>query len=233
MIMSKFVKRLKEQSFGFLLAKCIYMHKNKKFTDLIRFGSAGIIYRNINYNPIIRQRRALLCYMNNDNDNLQALVHTNIEERYVIEKYFIDNNYVVDICDCKNDNTLFSLRENEYDIVWGFGKSYQMAYSLWPNAFHIEYFTETPFWYSFMKESERISYYRERYRIKKGLYRTGMFYQKDDENRADAIICMCEESLFGGNIPIRRIFPHGMFNNTYEYCSRRDNNSILFFGTAG
>ena len=222
----------------FALLKVFLNRKNSRFMDLVLYGEEGIIYRNLGKNPLKKQKKALICYLTNaqDEQELCDVTHTNIEEKYIITQCFLKKGFQVDICDCRNTGIIRTLFSNSYDVIFGFGPAYQLACKQWDTAFCIEYFTESPYWYSKKKESERVEYYSSRTGKRKKLYRTGMFYAENDEYCADAIICMCEKSLFDArNIPVYKICPHGLYNSNYcfERVHERDSRSFLFFGTAG
>lgn len=218
------------------ILKLIKKRKDQNFIDLILYELDGLILRNLNKDVLHRQKKVLICYLLNMQDDQQLLnvSHTNIEEKYIIVKYFIENGYQIDICDCRNVTTIKKLSANEYDIIFGFGPAYQWAYKQWKNAFHIEYYTESPYWYSAVKERERVEYYNRRTGKNATTYRTGLFYQNNDEYNADAIICMCDETYFKGiKAKPLRIYPHGLYNKQFEFFMGKDSKSFLFFGTAG
>lgn len=234
--MSRDIHIKEKNKFLFSILKLIKNRKNEDYMNLVLYGNEGIVSRNINKNVLEKQKKVLICYLTNvqDEQELEKSLHTNIEEKYVITQYFIENNYQIDICNCRNIHTIKRLCNNQYDIIFGFGSAYQWACNQWKDALHIEYFTESPFWYSEKKEKERVEYYKLRTGKKKDLYRTGMFYKKNDEFNADAIICMCEgEHLKDVQAQVFRIYPHGLYNKNFNFGADKQTDSFLFFGTAG
>lgn len=210
---------------------------NQHLKSYLYHGEKGVVIRNINFDPFCeKQKRVLICYLNNQLDNLenQAVFHTNIEEKYIIQRYFIENNYIIDICDCASTTVYDVVKDIQYDIVFGFGSAYRKLYSI-KNAHFIEYFTESPFWYSKQEEEKRISYHNEIFGTQHKVFRTGMFYSDQDENKADEIIHMCDGSLLGDvNKSKYRIYPHGLYNKKYVFnVNNKDKKNFLFFGTAG
>lgn len=198
------------------------------------------INMNINYDATINnQKKVLICYLPTDeyeHVTREKVYHTNKVERYQIIKSFIKKNYCIDVCHCLDEKAIGKLSSERYDVIFGMGTAYKQAIKKWPDAVHIIYYTESPFWYSKQQESLRIQMFCEKTGIHKKLVRTDVFYHEDDEKEADAIICMCDENLFYKlEKPIYRITPHGLKSigidkNLFE---KRDERHFLVFGTVG
>lgn len=221
--------------------RCLKKRNDKEFMDYVlkeRHGEP--INININYDAAMReQKRVLICYLpiNEYKDiDVEQMSHTNKIERYQIIRSFIKKGYCVDICHCLDRKAILKLADVHYDVIFGFGHTYRAAYTQWPDAKHIIYFTESPYWYSKQQETERLQMFRERTGIEKAMKRTGTWYEEDDENKADVIVCMCEEKLFvKTGKPVYRIAPYGFKSNIIDenLFAERNENHFLVFGIFG
>ena len=195
-----------------------------------------IITNNINKDVTAKQKRVLLCYLNNYNNkqDLTHARHTNWYEKYVIEKYFIDRNYEMDICDCNSASSVMKLKDNHYDVIFGFGSAFRWAANNWPMAEKILYYTESPYWFSNEREKERVRYFFERTGIEKRLNRTGRYYEEHDEELADDILAMCDTAYVKNNKKgrVKHIYPHGLRNDNYVW-KRREKKGFLIFMSGG
>lgn len=206
-----------------------------EFVDSLLSGGVMDGKYNINYDPCTEQKRVLICYVLH-NSCTEHEYHTNLEESYVIEKYFIDRNYIVDIVDSMNGSAVSRNNMPNYNIIFGFGESYRVATKKWLDAIRVEYFTESPYFFSLNREQERLDYFYQRYGIQKKVTRTGTYYNEDDEYNADYIINMCEDVLLASTSSINyHLSPHGLRNAKYieNDFTYKDIKSFLVFGTAG
>lgn len=196
--------------------RCLKKRNDKEFMDYVLLEKHGrSMNMNINYDAAMSgQKRALICYLPTDNYehiDLKAAYHVNQIERYQIVRSFIKHDYCIDVCHCLDVKAIGKLAKEKYDLIFGFGTAYIQAIKQWPDALHIIYYTESPYWYSKQQEMFRIQKFKEKTGIDKELVRTGVHYYEDDEKRSDVIICKCDEALFDKvNKPIYRIVPHGL-----------------------
>jgi glycosyltransferase involved in cell wall biosynthesis len=195
---------------------------------------------NVNLDATVsNQKRVLVCYLQLDEYeqvNVKEIHHANKIEKYQIIKGFIQHDLCIDVCHCLDEKSVKSLSKGDYDYIFGFGPAYHQAIRQWPNAYRILYMTESPFWYSLKQETDRIQIFRKKTGIQKELVRTGVFYGRDDEKTADAIVCMCSKQFFSGiNKPVYRIVPHGIKSNLIDsnLFEKRSEKHFLVFGTTG
>ncbi|HAP22267.1 MAG TPA: hypothetical protein DCR27_13450 [Lachnospiraceae bacterium] len=204
--------------------KCGYQESNEKFIA------------NINWDPSKKQQRVLVSYLDFGwvgERITEGATHTNLFELYPIIRYFLQRDYVLDICGCNDADAITSARKHDYDVVFGFGMVFRTLASS-SNAYMILYLTENPYYISYQKEQERIAYFYERNHIKPELERTGIFYQKDDEKLADAIICLGHPGYVARTgKQIIRIWPSALTSHSIPDFSSRSAKSFLVLGTDG
>ena len=153
----------------------------------------------LNRDCTAEQKKILICYL----DYLRTIRelnrnfgHTNRQEMMQILKVCIELNLRIDVCACYDRNAIEEIRENYYDYILGFGDTFFCAKEKNPDAAAILYTTENPYRISYERETERLRYFTERTGRTFHLERTGVYYKKDDEKKADRIICLGEPSYF-------------------------------------
>lgn len=192
----------------------------------------------INLDCIGHQKRVLVAYLDyfrTSRDVAGETVHTNRYELFQIINAFIRMNCVIDVCAYDDEEALEIVRSKEYDIIFGMGKVFREAINTHPDSFSILYLTESPYELSLQREQERIDYLYERRNIHWDLYRTGRVFDKDDEKRADAVICMSDTAYLRDiGKPAYRIYPHALHNQkfTNNFAHKKKEN-FLVLGTAG
>lgn len=209
----------------------------RKFTRFIRSNlKRECLVTHVDFNPVIRQRRVLICYL----DYTYACkcvsfeaTHTNVYEYFVIIRYFIDANYIVDLCSCNANLNYSSIKD--YDIIFGFGNAFFEAARKCPMAKLILYLTENPFYISFQREKERLEYLYQRRNVKFNMERTGLFFKKDDEKNVDAIICLGEKKYVEvENKIVERLYPSGFLNCNFEFkFEKKKKNVFLILASTG
>lgn len=197
---------------------------------------------NINLDLTSKQKRVLIVYLdifsssNQIMDSVKRIsgaCHTNRFELFQIIKCFIRLDYCIDVCANYDLDAIKYIENHKYDVILGLGEVFRRV-SENTEAFKILYMTENPYYVSLVKEKERIEYFKQRTGKELPLHRTGMFFKDGDEKKADAIICMGEETYFKHlNIPVERIYPSGFYNDKEFNISNRKRKSFLVFGTDG
>lgn len=216
------------------LMERVSIHYRRKCGE--RIADVEHIVNNINFHDE-KQKRVLISYLDliRTNGELceKGALHTNRLEMYQIIRYFIERDYIVDICASYDLNALENIKKHKYDVVFGLGDIFRQVAKK-TNAFRILYLTENPYEISYMREKERIDYFYERTGKKVGFQRTGDFFKKDDEKLADAIICFGDEKLLKNvSVPVRRILPSMFYNEDFKDYSKRKKTNFLVLGTAG
>lgn len=187
----------------------------------------------INQNCLKNQKKILVCYMDYDRTAYSlryANGHTNLQEMFQIIKALIDMDFCIDVCGCNNPDVARELPSDYYDYIFGFGDMFRLAREKNPKAYTIMYMTENPYNISYMREQERIDYFRERTGKVISFERTGKFYNKDDEKLANAIVCLGEKYYFDNQI-VRRIYPSAFINEKYienAHDNRKPQNFMVF-----
>lgn len=146
---------------------CLYKILNKH--DFIQ---------NINYNSD-DQKKVLIVYVTSpfSKSLVDGLTHTNIQESLQIVKYFINNNYCIDVIDCMEKEYKKLIKKNYYNCVIGLGDAFKYACEVNRNCKHIMYLTESSPRFSYKQEVERVKYYNQRYRKRIKITRSNMFYK--------------------------------------------------------
>ena len=192
---------------------------------------------NINYQDEKKQKRVLISYLDlikTDSELCEeGAVHTNRLELFQIIRYFIEQDYIVDVCANYDVDAVEIIRKHKYDIVFGLGEVFRRV-AAETDAYRILYLTENPYEISYMREKERIDYFYERTGKRIDFQRTGSFFKKDDVKLADAIICFGDDKFLSHlNIPVRRILPSMIYNEKFSDFSKRGKTNFLVLGTDG
>lgn len=192
----------------------------------------------LNRDCTTEQKRILICYL----DYLRTIRelnrnfgHTNRQEMMQILKVCIELNLRIDVCACYDRNAIEEIRENYYDYILGFGDTFFYAKEKNPGAAAILYTTENPYRISYERETERLRYFTERTGRTFHLERTGVYYKKDDEKKADRIICLGEPSYFADTgKPVDRVWPSALKNPDFALdFSRKKKTNFLVYGVDG
>lgn len=191
---------------------------------------------NLNKTAVKGQKRVLISYMDYvyvGKELADATQHSNRYEFCQIIHYFLKHNYVLDICACNDADIIDYAKKQDYDVIFGLGQVFRTV-ALQSKAYKILYMTENPYDISHQREQERIQYFYERHKMRTKMVRTGVFYHKDDEKLADAVICMGDEKYFFGlNVDVKRVWPTAIANPYDISFDDRDIKNFLVLGTDG
>ena len=208
-----------------------------KKVHLQKIGQEQMV-ADLNRDCTAEQKRILICYL----DYLRTIRelnrnfgHTNRQEMMQILKVCIELNLRIDVCACYDRNAKEEIRENYYDYILGFGDTFFYAKEKNPDAAAILYTTENPYRISYERETERLRYFTERTGRTFHLERTGVYYKKDDEKKADRIICLGEPSYFADTgKPVDRVWPSALKNPNFALdFSRKKKTNFLVYGVDG
>lgn len=208
-----------------------------KKVHLQKIGQEQMV-ADLNRDCTAEQKRILICYL----DYLRTIRelnhnfgHTNRQEMMQILKVCIELNLRIDVCACYDRNAIEEIRENYYDYILGFGDTFFYAKEKNPGAAAIWYTTENPYRISYERETERLRYFTERTGRTFHLERTGVYYKKDDEKKADRIICLGEPSYFADTgKPVDRVWPSALKNPDFALdFSRKKKTNFLVYGVDG
>ena len=208
-----------------------------KKVHLQKIGQEQMV-ADLNLDCTAEQKRILICYL----DYLRTIRelnrnfgHTNRQEMMQILKVCIELNLRIDVCACYDRNAIEEIRENYYDYILGFGDTFFYAKEKNPDAAAILYTTENPYRISYERETERLRYFTERTGRTFHLERTGVYYKKDDEKKADRIICLGEPSYFAdtGKL-VDRVWPSALKNPDFALdFSKKKKTNFLVYGVDG
>lgn len=208
-----------------------------KKVHLQKIGQEQMV-ADLNRDCTAEQKKILICYL----DYLRTIRelnrnfgHTNRQEMMQILKVCIELNLRIDVCACYDRNAMEEIRENYYDYILGFGDTFFYAKEKNPCAAAILYTTENPYRISYERETERLRYFTERTGRTFHLERTGVYYKKDDEKKADRIICLGEPSYFADTgKPVDRVWPSALKNPDFTLdFSRKKKTNFLVYGVDG
>lgn len=191
----------------------------------------------INRDCTREQKKILLCYLDYSRtvrELRQNFGHTNRQEMMQMIKVCIDKDWCIDVCGCNDSYAKEQIREDYYDYILGFGENFRYAKERNPKALAIIYMTENPYVVSYERETQRLAYFKERTGRTFHLERTGVYYQKDDEKKADAVICLGDEKYFPKDKKAIRIWPSALKNPTFELnFSGKKTTNFMVYGTDG
>ncbi|MBO5070917.1 MAG: glycosyltransferase family 4 protein [Roseburia sp.] len=183
------------------------------------------------------QKKILISYLDYQRtvrELRQNFGHTNRQEMMQMIKVCIENDWCIDVCGCNDSYAKEQIPADYYDYILGFGENFKYAKEKNPKAFAILYMTENPYHISYQREMERIHYFKERTGRDFHLERTGVYYQKDDEKKADAVICLGDEKYFPADKKVVRIWPSALKNPTFTLdFSRKEKKNFLVYGVDG
>lgn len=208
----------------------------KKF-HLEKIGQEHLI-ADINRDCTRTQKKILLCYLDYERTVRELnrhFGHTNRQEMMQIVKVCIELDLRIDICACYDTGAFEQIREHYYDYIFGFGETFFHAKEKNPEAKAIFYTTENPYYVSFERETERLRYLKERTGRSFHLERTGVYYKKDDEKKADCIVSLGDtEYLKHLNVPVQRVWPSALKNPTFQLdFSEKKKENFLVYGVDG
>lgn len=183
------------------------------------------------------QKKILLCYLDYSRtvrELQQNFGHTNRQEMMQMIRVCMENDWCIDVCGCNDFSAREQLRADYYDYIIGFGDNFRYAREINPKAYAVIYMTENPYDISYARESERLSYFKERTGRTFHLERTGVYYKKDDEKKADAVICLGDETYFSADKKVIRIWPSALKNPTFQLdFSEKKTTNFMVYGTDG
>lgn len=194
---------------------------------------------NINKDFTQNQKEVLISYITSFAETmpLENSTHTNVFEALQIIKFFIDNNYTIDVIHCNSKEYLSLLKHKKYDVIFGFGETFYEISKNNPKAKKIMYITENHPDFSFKKEKERIDYFNKRHKKNAKIRRSGVFYKNEHFSVADYFITMGRQTEFlQYNKKIYDINPTGLINNEYIYKEKNhivSKKNFLWFGSTG
>lgn len=207
-----------------------------KCLRLQRIGEEQFI-SDVNRDYTREQKKMLLCYLDYPRtvrELRENFGHTNRQEMMQIVKVCIEMDWSIDICGCNDRNAIEQIQSDYYDCILGFGVTFEYAREHNPKALSILYMTENPYDVSYARETERIAYFTERTGRTFALERTGVYYQKDDEKKADAVICLGDERYFPEGKRVIRIWPSALKNPTFSLdFSQKKRTDFMVYGTDG
>lgn len=202
-----------------------------------RIGEEHLV-TDINHDYTQNQKKILISYLDYQKTTRELASyagHTNRQEMMQIIKSCIQMGFCIDVCGCMDAKVAERLPENYYDYILGFGTNFFLAKEKSPKAKSILYMTENPYYISYEREMERLRYFTERTGRKYHLERTGVYYSKDDEKKADAVICLGDASYIEGNgRKCIRIWPSALKNPTFQLSyQNKKKNSFMVYGVDG
>jgi hypothetical protein len=164
--------------------------------------------------------------------------HTNYFESIQILKVFIECNFVIDLIDVGEPNQS-KLIKNNYDIIFGLGKTFYDACLNNPMALKILYLTENRPDLVRINFNKRLEYYNQRHgKMITGRVRNGSFKDEYLKIANIGIIFANDTNIkyFDGWFSkYYQLFPSGFINNSFilEKKDASTFKNFLWFGSAG
>ena len=135
---------------------------------------------NINYDTVIDQKKALVCYIPHfyfQILDLRTIKRTIPLELFKIIKVISEFGYCIDIVSVNDLKSLDIIKTNSYSLIFGFGETFYRMTQLQPSAVSVFYVTENHPEFSYREEKKRLDYFYERHRIKASFERSGRYYK--------------------------------------------------------
>lgn len=200
-----------------------------------------LIIQNINYDPSleIEQKKVLIIYIDTPFKitNFENIYSSNILEMEVITKYFIENNYIIDIIYVKDFFNYSKIKNKKYDVIFGFGDIFYKVCRNNKDAVKILYLTENHPDFSYKEEKKRVDYFNKRKNKKAKITRSGSYYKEEQFLIADYFINMGKTSeIKKYDKPIFNIFPSALINKNFILKKKDFNKAkkeFLWFGSNG
>lgn len=109
------------------------------------------------------QKKVLLCYLHLEDVDFDKVKHANYMHANQIVKYFINNDYCIDVCTCSDIFSFEILKNKKYDIVIGLGEVFKRICKSQSTAKKIIFITENNPIIVSKKYAERIAYFKQRH----------------------------------------------------------------------
>lgn len=202
-------------------------------------GKINLI-QNVNYTQTFNQKKVLISYsIDSFKYSLEGVnYHTYMFEIQEMCKYFINNNFCIDIVNANELLAIPLIEKKKYDIIIGFGDVFNKLVKLNSEAISILYMTEHHPDFSIKAEKERILYYKERHHKTIAINRSGKFYKSEHFDLLyDHIIVLGESFPYKAQYSkINELYPTGIINNNYVFKSKKlteAKNHYLWLGSNG
>lgn len=201
------------------------------------------VIRNINYSSETNQKRVLICYLTEPLFSSASFFssHAKYYQMLQIMNYFIKDNFIIDICNYVNKDSIGGL-DCAYDIIIGQGIAYDTALTSLKFDKSILFLTENVPSVVEKKYNERLAYFKDRHpdiSANSSSRRSGIF-QTDTIKRSDNIIAIGSKhnlkQLAEINSNIYPITVNTSKNNNVTYSSDRvirNKKNFVWFGSVG
>lgn len=192
------------------------------------------LVQNINYDSLINQKNALLCYLPHSyfqNLERKTIGRTIPFEIFKIVKLLSEYGYCIDIISANDLYALEIISSKKYDLIFGFGETFYKITQSQPNALSIFYMTENHPEASYREEKKRVDYFYNRHKIRASMERSGRFYKmKHMEIKYDHIIALGEIDPFREQYKKPySIFPTGIINQNFVFTPKDHSNARKHF----
>ena len=183
------------------------------------------LVRNINYDGLGNQKRALICYTPNiffQSIDIKTIGRTLPIEIFKLIKILSEYGFCIDIISVNDIRALEFVKSTNYFLIFGFGETFYEITRFQPDALSVFYVTENHPEFSMREEQKRLDYFYERHKRKGTIQRSGRFYKSEHVAvRYDHIIAMGEIEQFGQQYenPFS-ICPTGFLNSDFIFKSK-------------
>ncbi|HFQ5428511.1 TPA: glycosyltransferase [Vibrio vulnificus] len=185
------------------------------------------------------QRRVLVSYLSDGlSKGLSSFkFSTNRHENAVIINEFINQGYLVDVYDCRDE--ISKLNDKKYDVIFGFGHPFRNG-ELAEGGLRVLYCTESHPSLMLIRESRRIEDFNARHNASLKNERSGSYYKVEDYTLADKFYVMGslnadylvnDIKISCGNISL--INPTGIEPSFKKLELESEANDFLWFGSRG
>ena len=192
------------------------------------------------------QKRVLISYISLIGFDFKRIQHASYHHLNQIIHYFISKNYCIDVCRLDDMGSYERLKNNKYDIIFGFGSVYKKFCKEHNIPLKINFIMENYPETVTKKYTERIEYFKKRHpQINHELsYARVGYFDIETFEISDYAIYM--NSNYNA-IPLRKHFnslylinSNAIFNLNYQFNKEtikntieRNRNNLLWFGSLG
>lgn len=210
---------------------------------ITRYQNKDILNINLDL-TLTSQKRILICYVSTYGIDISNTYHALFSHLNQMIRCFIEQNYVIDICNCLDSSAPRRFRSKQYDIIIGQGPAYIDICKDHPNSKKILFCTENNPIVVEEKYKERADYFVRRHPGLKSFVkkRRLMFFTKEHLEISEDLILMNskynERSFQPYFRNIYRINVNAVLNPLFNVSKLNDDISsikknILVFGCTG
>lgn len=214
------------------------------FGKFIQVVDGPQIVCNINYNGG-KQKKILLCYLSQCFEPAHYHIsHSNVQGVLSMVNVFIKLDFCIDVCYCNDEKAYNLLQDENYDYIFGFGKTFDKLTQKNKKATAILIVTENDPNVVETKYKERIKYFRERHpkwNVNRFKPRNNFYFKETFRKYNIAIIMTSSYNINKFIKPFQKTYQinvNGLYNKSFSLINKlavlpSTKNKFLWFGSLG